>query len=55
MALTDLNSTSPAFDPRSFRDSIPHEALARLRCMARPGATCICRNSWPARRSYASP
>ena len=30
MALTDLNSTSPAFDPRSFRDSVPHEALARL-------------------------
>ena len=32
MALTDLNSTSLAFDPRSFRDKhdIPHEALARL-------------------------
>jgi hypothetical protein len=30
MALADLNSTSPAFDPKSFRDSIPHEALARL-------------------------
>jgi len=30
MALTDLNSASPDLDPRSFRDSVPHEALARL-------------------------
>jgi hypothetical protein len=34
MALIDLNSTSPAFDParftKTFRDGVPGEALARL-------------------------
>ena len=32
MALTDLNSSSPAFDPRIFRDNgaVPYEALDRL-------------------------
>ena len=32
MALTDLNSSDPAFDPRTFRDSgaVPYDALTRL-------------------------